>query len=148
MLGPARAEEAVQEAFMSIWRTAATYDAERGLVRTWLLRIVRYRSVDILRRMAADDRRMLHAQHERDAGDAADCAATAVVYADRAAAVRVAVGVLPPDQRQVVELAFFDGLSQSEIAERLDIPIGTVKGRARLALTKLRSELEPLRNAE
>ena len=143
MLGPARAEDAVQEAFTSIWRNAAAYDPERGFVRTWLLRIVRYRSLDILRSIAVEDRRALDAEHEHERAEPQDPPSGALIRRDRATEVREALAALPAEQRQVVELAYFGGWTQVEIAAQLDLPVGTVKGRARLALSKLRAQLDP-----
>ena len=142
MLGHARAEDAVQEAFTSIWRNASSYDPDRGLVRTWLLRIVRYRSLDILRSIAVEDRRVLEAEHEHERAAAPASPASEVLKQERAAHIREAIGALPEDQRQVVELAYFGGWTQVEIAERLGLPVGTVKSRARLALVKLRSQVD------
>jgi RNA polymerase sigma-70 factor (ECF subfamily) len=143
MLGPTRAEDAVQEAFTSIWRNAATYDPERGFVRTWLLRIVRYRSIDILRSIAVEDRRALDAEHEHERAEPQDPPSGALIRRDRATEIREALAALPAEQRQVVELAYFGGWTQVEIAAQLDLPVGTVKGRARLALSKLRAQLDP-----
>lgn len=142
ILGPARAEDAVQEAFTSIWRSASSYDPAQGLVRTWLLRVVRNRSIDTLRAAATDDRRIEQASHERERAAEPETPHGAAVRRDRAGDVRDALRELPPEQREVVELAYFRGLTQAEIAAELGVPVGTIKSRARLALVKLRDELE------
>lgn len=147
ILGPARAEDAVQEAFTSIWRSAATYDPRQGLVRTWLLRIVRYRSIDILRAAHAEDRRVEAAHHDERGGAPAESASDGAIRREERDRVREALALLPGEQREVVELAYYGGLSQAEIAERLELPVGTVKSRARLALEKLRAEMAPTREA-
>ena len=141
MLGPSRAEDAVQEAFTSIWRSASSFDPAQGLVQTWLMRIVRYRSLDILRRIAAEDRRVMQVERERPGS--AETADAAAIRHDRAAQVQEALAGLPPDQREVVERAYCGGWTQAEIAERLGLPVGTVKSRARLALEKLRTAVDP-----
>lgn len=143
MLGPTLAQDAVQDAFLGIWRGASTFDASRGAGRAWLLRIVRYRSLDALRRLGVGARRAIDAQRLQErAADPESVHATAQRN-EAAAAVAAALRGLPDDQRQVIELAYFDGLTQVEISERLGLPLGTVKSRARLALHKLRAELDP-----
>lgn len=143
ILGPARAEDAVQDAFTSIWRGASSFDPARGLARAWLLSVVRNRSLDILRAGVSDARRADAARHERPPPDS-DPALSAAVREDEAIAVHAAVRTLPADQRIVVELAFYRGMTQAEIAEALCIPLGTVKSRVRLALARLRKELGPV----
>lgn len=143
ILGPHRAEDAVQEAFTSIWRSASTYESERGLVRTWLLRVVRHRSIDILRAAAADGHRVDQAGREQEHSAGPETPEAAALRRDGEADVHDALRSLPDEQRAVVELAYFRGLSQAEIAEELSLPVGTVKSRARLALVKLRGALEP-----
>lgn len=145
----ARAEEVTQEAFLAIWRNGSRYDASRGSLRTWVLGIIRHRAIDALRR----DRR--HEQRRGPTLDTAspDSAPHLVEAPERTDAeverrldvrrVRDALGELPDDQRRAVELAYYGGLTQSEIGEALQVPVGTVKGRMRLGLKKLRSALEP-----
>lgn len=139
------AEDATQEAFLSVWRTSASYDAARGSVRSWLLQIVRNRAIDALRRSSVrggrldfDDEGLLEAQEapERTEGEAS--------RRERAAHVRGALKELPRDQAQVLGLAYFAGFTHSEIAELLNMPLGTVKGRMRLGLQKVRSNLGEL----
>jgi RNA polymerase sigma-70 factor (ECF subfamily) len=136
------AEDVVQEAFLALWRGAARYDAARGSVRSWVLGIVHNRAIDALRRTLVHERRRASdegldrtvASDQRTDVDA--------VREDDARFVRAALDTLPADQRRVVELAYFSGYSQTEIAEVVDVPLGTVKGRMRLALRKLRDELD------
>ena len=135
------AEEVVQEAFVNLWRRAGSYRPERGSLRTFLLAIVRYRALDELRRQAAPSRRSMSdkgLEERHEAPGRTDVEATRLA---EAASVRVALGRLPEDQSQPIALAFFAGLTHSEIAAELGMPIGTVKGRIRLGLQKLRTEL-------
>jgi RNA polymerase sigma-70 factor (ECF subfamily) len=135
------AEEATQEAFLSLWRTARNFDAERGTLNTWLLAMVHNRSIDWLRREARhhgnlviDDARVAQLEAvERTEEQVADREATL--------RARQLLTSLPREQRQVIELAYFGGLTQDQIAAKLEIPLGTVKGRQRLALTKLHRRL-------
>jgi RNA polymerase sigma-70 factor (ECF subfamily) len=136
------AEDVVQEVFLSVWRSKERYDATRASVRTWLLRIVRWRAIDALR-AGAYERREVRGDDLAETVESGEAGPDEkVVRGDEAAAVRAAVGWLPAQQRQVVELAYFRGFSQSEIAEIVDAPLGTVKGRMRLALDKLRGSLD------
>ena len=129
------AEEVVQEVFLSAWRSGHTYDPARGSTHTWILSMVRNRSIDVLR---ARRRRPVQPLAEGiDPPDVADVPAQAASNID-AAAARTALNALPPEQKQVIELAYFGGLSHSEIAAQLAAPIGTVKGRIRLGLDRLR----------
>jgi RNA polymerase sigma-70 factor (ECF subfamily) len=129
------AEEVAQEAFLSAWRSGHTYDPARGSTQTWILSMVRNRSIDVLR---ARKRRPVQPLAEGvDPPDPTDVPGQAVsnVYAETA---RQALNSLPPEQKQVIELAYFAGLSHTEIADRIATPIGTVKGRIRLGLDRLR----------
>ncbi len=129
------AEEVVQEAFLSAWRSGHTYDPSRGSAHAWLLSMVRNRSIDVLR---ARRRRPVQPLAEGvDPPDATDVPAQAASNLD-AASARAALDTLPPEQKQVIELAYFGGLSHTEIATQLAAPIGTVKGRIRLGLDRLR----------
>jgi RNA polymerase sigma-70 factor (ECF subfamily) len=129
------AEEVVQEAFLSAWRSGHTYDPSRGSAQTWILSMVRNRSIDVLR---ARRRRPVQPLAEGvDPPDATDVPAQAASNLD-AASARAALDALPPEQKQVIELAYFGGLSHTEIATQLAAPIGTVKGRIRLGLDRLR----------
>ena len=142
------AEDVVQEAFLSAWRRSSSYDPARGSVRTWLLGIVHHRAVDALRRSGNDGRRRVDLPVEEMDFEDADASVTAeVIERDRAGVVRDALGELPADQQRVIELAYFGGFTHTEIADMLGLPIGTVKGRMRLGLTKLRARFEPLGEA-
>jgi RNA polymerase sigma-70 factor (ECF subfamily) len=135
------AEDVVQEVFVQAWRQAARFDAARGTPEAWLCTIARSRALDKLRRRAA---------RREDAGDDAsgsagrDPAQGAAPQAELALAVRQALRGLSHDQRAALELAYYEGLSQSEIAARLGEPLGTVKTRIRTAMLRLRTTLEPL----
>jgi RNA polymerase sigma-70 factor (ECF subfamily) len=137
----ALAEEIVQEAFMSLWRSAARYDRTRGSVRSWVLRVVHNRAVDMFRREQSTARHDVSDDWIADALPARERTEDEVERRDDAQLVRTALDGLPPDQRQVVELAFFGGFSHAQIADALGLPAGTVKGRMRLALNKLRIAL-------
>jgi len=129
------AEEVVQEVFLSAWRTGHQYDPSRGSGRAWILSMVRNRSIDVLR---ARRRRPVQQLAEGvDPPDSADVPSQAASNVD-AAAARDALNALPPEQKRVIELAYFSGLSHTEIASQLETPIGTVKGRIRLGLDRLR----------
>lgn len=129
------AEECTQDAFVAVWRRAASYDEERSLVTTWLFAIARNRAVDAMRRRAA---RPVELQEEVAVSEHAPDAADLVADADGSSRVAQAMAELPDAQREVLVLAYFDGLSHTEIADRLALPVGTVKGRIRLALDRLR----------
>ncbi|MBA3381250.1 MAG: sigma-70 family RNA polymerase sigma factor [Actinobacteria bacterium] len=135
------AEEIVQEAFLSLWRGAGSYNPARGSVRTFVLGIVRYRALDAIRRQAVRSR-----EHTSDAGleethEAPEHTDLEAARREEAASVRAALKTLPQGQFRAIELAFFAGLSHSEIARQLSMPVGTVKGRIRLGIDKLRGEL-------
>lgn len=130
------AEEVVQEVFLSAWRTQ--YDPARGSTHAWILAMVRNRSIDVLR---ARKRRPVQPLVEGlDPPDTQDVPAQAASNVD-AAAARTALDSLPPEQKQAIELAYFGGLTHTEIATQLAAPIGTVKGRIRLGLDRLRVAL-------
>jgi RNA polymerase sigma-70 factor (ECF subfamily) len=132
------AEEVVQEVFLAAWRLGHTYDPSRGSTQTWLLSMVRNRCIDVLR---ARKRRPVQPLLEGlDPPDVSDVPNEAVANVD-AATARQALAQLPPEQKQVIELAYFGGLSHTEIAAQIAAPIGTVKGRIRLGLDRLRSAL-------
>jgi RNA polymerase sigma-70 factor (ECF subfamily) len=141
------AEDVAQEAFLSIWRSRSGYDRARGSVRAWVLGIVRNRAIDALRREARpgvpqlgfDDEAVLES---RPAAERTDAEA---VRRETAREVRGALSDLPNDQSKVIELAYFGGFSHSEIAEVLGMPLGTVKGRMRLGLEKMRGRMAELR---
>jgi RNA polymerase sigma-70 factor, ECF subfamily len=139
---PSVAEDVTQEAFLSLWRSGARFDPARGSVRTWTLGIVRNRSIDALRRLAGsapkldlDDEGVLEAQ---PAGELTEGEA---IRRETARTVRGALRDLPAEQSEVIGLAYFGGFTHSEIAEMLGMPLGTVKGRMRLGLEKIRVSL-------
>jgi RNA polymerase sigma factor (sigma-70 family) len=131
------AQDAVQDAFLAAWRTAAGFDPARGTGSTWLLTLVHRRAVDVVRR---EQRRRAEPLGEgaRDAGGTVDEDA---LIRDRRRAVQEALARLPPEQRQALELAYYGGLTQSELAEQLGLPLGTVKSRMFAALARLRDLL-------
>src|SRR3978361_2026022 len=132
------AEDVVQEAFVSLWRSGARYDRTRGSVRTWVLGIVHNRAIDNLRRSAVHSKRRASDEGIEERFAAKERTDVEVARRGEAEQVRAALDTLPHDQLRVVELAYFGGYSHSEIASMLDAPIGTIKGRMRLALEKLR----------
>ncbi|HEY4426887.1 MAG TPA: sigma-70 family RNA polymerase sigma factor [Solirubrobacteraceae bacterium] len=134
----ALAEEVVQEAFLSLWRTAARYDGARGSVRSWVLSIVRNRAIDALRRGWTRDSRDVSGDDIADRVAGTERTDVEVARRDEALRIRGALDELSAEQRRVIELAYFGGFSHTEIAEMLGLPVGTVKGRMRLGLAKLR----------
>jgi len=138
-----RAEDVVQEAFLSLWRSGARYDRARGSVRSWILRVVHNSAVDAFRRDTAKESRNVHDDSLAEQLPAAELTDVEVERRDDAVRVRGAMNELPDDQRQVIELAYFGSFTHVEIAEMLALPAGTVKGRMRLGLTKLRMALGP-----
>ena len=138
----AAAEDVTQEAFVSIWRSGGRYDRARGSVRSWTLGIVRNRAIDLLRtrsgkapKLGFDDELALE---QRPSGEFTDEEA---LRRETSEELRGALGDLPGEQSKVIELAYFGGFSQSEIAAMLSLPLGTVKGRMRLGLEKIRGQL-------
>jgi RNA polymerase sigma-70 factor, ECF subfamily len=133
------AEEVVQEVFVSVWRRASAYDPARGSVRSWLLAQIHHRTVDAIRREEAQRRRS-SLPMPTVVPDAED-----VIEEDwlrsRRVRVRDAMRALPDDQRTILELAYFDGLTQAQIAKKADIPLGTVKSRTVAAMRKLRDAM-------
>jgi RNA polymerase sigma-70 factor, ECF subfamily len=135
------AEDVVQEAFLNLWRSGARYERGRGSVRTWVLGIVHHRAIDALRRSTVHDRRRTSDEGIEERLEAPQRTDVEAARREEATFVREAMETLPDEQCQVIELAYFGGFSQSEIAELLGMPLGTVKGRMRLGLEKLRSAL-------
>ncbi len=139
---PEAAEDVTQEAFLSIWRSGARFDSARGSVRSWTLGVVRNRSIDALRRQSGkapklnfDDDAALEAQPGRELTD------SEAIRRETASRVRGAMKELPEEQSEVIGLAYFGGFTHSEIASMLSMPLGTVKGRMRLGLEKIRLSL-------
>src|SRR3978361_2519202 len=139
------AEDVVQEAFLSLWRSGARYDRTRGSVRTWVLGIVHNRAIDSLRRSVVHDRRRASDEGIEESFEARDRTDVEAARLDEAQEIRTALPTLPVEQCRVIELAYFGGFTQTEIASMLDTPIGTVKGRMRLGLEKRRAQLGGLR---
>jgi RNA polymerase sigma-70 factor (ECF subfamily) len=137
----AMAEDVVQEAFVSLWRSGARYDRRRGSVRNWVLGVVHNRAIDAFRRGLVRESRNISDEGIADRLPAAEHTDLEVARREEARNVRLALGELPPEQRQVIELAYFGGFTHLQIAEMLALPAGTVKGRMRLGLTKMRMAL-------
>jgi RNA polymerase sigma-70 factor (ECF subfamily) len=135
------AEDVVQEAFLSLWRSGARYDRTRGSVRTWVLGIVHNRAIDSLRRNLRHDTRRASDEGIEERFEAKERTELQAAHSEEAAEVRSALDGLPEEQSKAIELAYFGGFSHSEIATMLEMPIGTVKGRIRLGLEKLRGQL-------
>ena len=140
---PSDAEEVTGDVFLQVWQKTSRFDPGRGAALTWLLTLARSRAIDRLRSRGAARR------HETGLDDGDDSPSSdpgpeaRSSLAQRAALVRNALADLPDEQREVLELAYFEGLTHSEIAERLAQPLGTAKSRIRLALAHLRRSLEP-----
>jgi RNA polymerase sigma-70 factor, ECF subfamily len=136
---PTMSEEVTQEVFVELWRTAARFDPERASVSTWAITIARRRAVDRVRREQSQRDRVERSGTQRPAQvDGPDDVVVASIEAER---VTRAVAELPDEQRVVIEMAFLHGDSHGDIAERLGVPLGTVKGRVRLGLKKLGGKL-------
>jgi RNA polymerase sigma-70 factor (ECF subfamily) len=137
----ATAEDVLQEAFLALWRSGARYDRTRGSVRNWILRIVHNRAVDALRRGVVRERDLYHDEGvlERQPGD--ERTDEQALQREQTREVRGVLRELPREQSHVIELAYFGGFTHTEIASMLQMPIGTVKGRIRLGLAKLRVAL-------
>jgi RNA polymerase sigma-70 factor (ECF subfamily) len=136
-----RAQEAVQDGFLSVWNSRANYRPRHGTVAAWLLTVVRYRAIDIARsdrrhasRRASDDQLERHAT--------VDGPFETAVKRDDAQRLQAALAILPETQSEVIALAYYGQLSHTEIAAHLGLPAGTVKGRMRLGLQKLRADIE------
>jgi RNA polymerase sigma-70 factor (ECF subfamily) len=134
----AMAEDVVQEAFLSLWRSGTRYDRARGSVRSWVLSVVHNRAIDALRRGIVREGRTVDDEGLAERVAAAERTDVEVARREEAREVRGALGELPSEQRQVIELAYFGGFTHVQIASMLEVPIGTVKGRMRLGLAKMR----------
>jgi RNA polymerase sigma-70 factor, ECF subfamily len=137
------AEDVAQEAFLSIWRAGGRYDRARGSVRTWVLGIVHNRAIDALRRTVVHERRRASDEGIEERFEARERTEVEAARREEAETIRGMLDTLPAEQSRVIELAYFGGFTHSEIAEMLGAPIGTVKGRMRLGLEKLRGQLAP-----
>ena len=137
----ALAEDVVQEACLSLWRSGARYDRDRGSVRTWLLGIVHNRAIDALRRRSVRDGGLVSEEGIAERLASPERTDVEVARRDEAREIRDALEQLPGEQSRVIELAYFGGLTHVEIASMLGTPVGTVKGRMRLGLAKMRMTL-------
>lgn len=141
---PSVAEEITLEVYMQVWRTAQSYARSRGTVTAWLTTMARSRAIDWIRSGQARDRqRKQDLEKLPELRDPAPGPELARVESERVEAVRLALAALPREQRQVIELSYFDAMSHSEIAERLEQPLGTVKSRIRAGMLSLRDLLNP-----
>jgi RNA polymerase sigma-70 factor (ECF subfamily) len=142
MMGERQAsEDLMQDAFLKVWRGASSYRAERGSVRTWILSIVHNRGIDQIRSQAS--RRRTQDKIEASAPRSQPSDAFAETWRNsRRDQVREALNTLPPEQLKILELAYFSGYTHVEISELLRLPLGTVKGRMRLGLKKIRDYFE------
>lgn len=136
------AEDAVQDAFVSVWQQAARFDPARGKARTWLLTIVHHKAIDAVRRRSGRAERALPEGPEEFVATHGNPEELAV-WSMEAGAVRDAIARIPDDQRRTIELAYFVGMTHVEIAERMNVPPGTVKSRLRIGLEKMREYLRP-----
>lgn len=138
---PAEAQDAVQDALIQVWKQAGRYDPRRSSVSTWLVLMTRSRCIDRLRSRRAADRAVDRLELEVGQPHESPAGPSAVWNGERRERVRRELIQLPSEQQEVVELAFYEGLSQSEIAARTETPLGTVKTRTLLAMRKLRAAL-------
>jgi RNA polymerase sigma-70 factor, ECF subfamily len=135
------AEDIAQEAFIKVWHSAESYRAERGSVRTWILSIVHNRGIDQLRSMAS--RRRMQDKVEVSAPRSQPSEAFSETWRNsQREQVREALGALPQEQLKILELAYYSGYTHMEIAELLGLPLGTVKGRMRLGLKKMKEHFD------
>jgi RNA polymerase sigma-70 factor (ECF subfamily) len=140
------AEEIVQETFLALWRDPAGYDPARGSVRAWLMGMVHHRAVDAVRREESQRRRaeQLGVGLRDEVEDHAEDVTADLARPQERQVVRAALAALPEEQRRVLEMMYFDGRSQSEIAEATGLPLGTVKSRTLLGMRRMRAALEDL----
>ena len=138
---PEAAAEVLQEVFWQVWQDASRYDPARGTPEAWLVMRAKTRAIDRLRSIRRRDRTFVAPLDESVAQRREDQAPNPAVVAEDRGLIQTALAQLPEAQRRVIELAFFEGLTQSEIAARLGEPLGTVKTRARLGLDRLRAAL-------
>ena len=135
------AQDVVQEAFLRVWRRADRYDPSRGSPRAWLLRIVRNLAIDQHRARQALAHTMMAGADDASAATTPQRPDDAAVHTEAVTRLRVALAELPTEQRRAIEIAYFEGLSHTEIAEREGTPLGTVKTRIRDGVLRLRAQL-------
>jgi RNA polymerase sigma-70 factor, ECF subfamily len=135
------AEEVLQEVFLSVWRRAGAYDPARGSVRSWVFAQIHHRSVDVVRREEAERRRSGTTVQREAVDDDLDEVIEEGWLRSRREQVRRALGMLPPEQRQMIELAYFKGFTQSQVASETGVPLGTVKSRTLTAMRRMRDAL-------
>jgi RNA polymerase sigma-70 factor, ECF subfamily len=140
----AEAEEVAQDVFVYVWQRADRFDAARGNLTSWLVTLARSRSIDRVRSRGSQERRLegLAREVETQANAAVEDPFEAALLAERRRRVRVGLDALPREQRQALEIAYFEGLSHSEIASKLGLPLGTVKTRIRQGMIRLREAFE------
>jgi RNA polymerase sigma-70 factor (ECF subfamily) len=138
------AEDLLQETFLRIWNRASGFDAEKGALGPWLLTVARNRAIDHIRSAGARHAKNAFELEEREHPSLMIDAQLDLQNKDQARAIRTAIGKLNEKQRRVIELAYYEGLSQTEMAEKLGEPLGTVKTWVRSALKKLRDELQTI----
>lgn len=133
-------EDVVQEVFLTLWRKAQSFDIRRGEVRTWLLTMVHHRCIDVIRRQRGKATLQITPDFNHPASEA-DGVWNLVVHSLDSEAIQNALTQIPEKQKQVIDLAYFGGYTHSEIAEMLQVPLGTVKARIRMGVEKLRNIL-------
>ncbi len=135
------AEEVLQDVFLQVWRQAGRYEPGRSTPRGWMLVLARSRALDTVRSREARHRREIEVSGDGPSRESLPVGTQSLEEAERREQVSSALGLLPPEQRRCIELAFFEGLTQSQIADRLEAPLGTVKSRIHLGINKLRQVL-------
>jgi RNA polymerase sigma-70 factor (ECF subfamily) len=136
------AEEVLQEVFLSVWRRAAGYDPARGSVRSWIFSQIHHRSVDVVRREEAERRRSASTVEREAVESEIDEVAEEDWLRARREQVRRALEHLSPEQRRMIELAYYGGLTQSQVARETGVPLGTVKSRTLAAMRRMRDALQ------
>ncbi len=135
------AEEVVQEIFLQVWNKAYSYDTNRGAVSTWIINIARSRAIDKLRTLGSRDKNIEIDEEKVNSNE--DFSRTIEEREESKNVIREALDLLPVNQRVAIELVYFEGLTHVETAEKLDEPVGTIKTRVRLGVTKLKDKIMP-----
>jgi len=144
----AAAEDVSQDIFVQVWRQAGNYDTSRGSPEAWIMMIARTRILDRIRSRGAGVVLKSVGENLPEAPAAEDWPDDLAITREDAANVRQALGELPAEQKQAIEMAFFDGLTHMEIADQTGVPLGTIKTRIRLGLMKIHDQLRPIMGAE